>query len=947
MAGTRSNATDVRDSIEAKGGKAEDVEMKDARDEEEDADGEPDAEGEEDDADGDGDDDDEDADMDDDDPANFRQLIDKLQTFLSSYEENGEELASGFQRIPNKRVLPDYFTVIDTPVAFSTHKLQKKLYTGFTEFVRDVAQICHNAQVYNRPSAPIFGAAERLRAVFKEELAKLVAKGTIKPEEAVLPDLGELPPADESPEPEADEEDEEEEEDEDEEEEEEDDSDDEGRRRRSRKGRHTAKHDDDPYRKRGRPPKLLTPTEARIDAVLRGLRKVKDDDGDLIIADFEKLPDKTEYPEYYETIQQPVAIEGIKRKMKRKQYNSVDHALLDLDLMFNNAQQFNEDGSEIFENAVRLQAEARRLVAEQKARPDDDFRDDDGKLPLSEIWHRAEKYQVGDWVHIKNGNPDNKPIVAQIFRTWQDRDGKRMINACWYYHPEQTVHRFDKHFYEHEVAKSGQYRDHPIESVIEKCFVMFHTRFFKGRPRGFPPNKSVYVCESRYNEDQRCFRKIKTWASCVPDEVRSRDYEMDMFPVPLSNVKVPSPIKHLVRSDATETSELPKPTWGDKHSPPIVGAAHRRPRDPKDSPPPTHHPQPAANPPYFDPSRRQSFHQGGRPNEMMMSQSPARSYVGMPGQMPHGGPSPSPGPYQQQQGYASASPVAHHSMPSHPQQQMGMQQMQPSPRPYYNQQRLQPMQQAGYQQTFQAQPPPFQAPPQQHQQPPQHMIQPYQQQHQQMPPQQHPQAPQQHHQRMYAQTPVGIAPQQQMHSHGANPAQPNFDPRMNINAGRNTMASTPVGNPAPQANVFRGPEVYTLADQANDAIPAEIRERFHRDEHNKVIFFTVPPDAPPSSGLSHESEGLGHSARYLANRDKYLARKQQRRDELGAKKNIAELRRAANMPEGQEREDEINRIVEGIVAGLTEWTASHTKETERLFKQLGVSTTRIASAQSN
>lgn len=156
-----------------------------------------------------------------------------------------------------------------------------------------------------------------------------------------------------------------------------------------------------------------------------------------------------------------------------------------------------------------------------------------------------------------------------------------MINACWYYHPEQTVHRFDKHFYEHEVAKSGQYRDHPIESVLDKCFVMFHTRFFKGRPRGFPPGKSVYVCESRYNEDQRCFRKIKTWASCVPDEVRSKDYEMDLFPMPLSNVKVPSPIKHLVRSDATETSELPKPTWGDKHSPPIVGAAHRRPRDPK------------------------------------------------------------------------------------------------------------------------------------------------------------------------------------------------------------------------------------------------------------------------------------------------------------------------------------------------------------------------------
>jgi chromatin structure-remodeling complex subunit RSC1/2 len=89
MAGTRSNATDVRDSIEAKVNKAEDVDMKDARDDEEDADGEPDVDGEDADGDADGDEDDEDADadMDDDDPANFAQLIDKLQTFLSSYQE--------------------------------------------------------------------------------------------------------------------------------------------------------------------------------------------------------------------------------------------------------------------------------------------------------------------------------------------------------------------------------------------------------------------------------------------------------------------------------------------------------------------------------------------------------------------------------------------------------------------------------------------------------------------------------------------------------------------------------------------------------------------------------------------------------------------------------------------------------------------------------------------
>jgi chromatin structure-remodeling complex subunit RSC1/2 len=142
------------------------------------------------------------------------------------------------------------------------------------------------------------------------------------------------------------------------------------------------------------------------------------------------------------------------------------------------------------------------------------------------------------------------------------------------------VHRYEKHFFEHEVVKTGQYRDHQIEEVIERCFVMFVTRFNKGRPRGFPPDKSAYVCESRYNEEKFRFAKIKTWASCVPDEVRERDYEMDLFEVPRRMKKVPSPIKHLLRDDAKETDALPKPTWGSPNAPPIVGAVHRRPREP-------------------------------------------------------------------------------------------------------------------------------------------------------------------------------------------------------------------------------------------------------------------------------------------------------------------------------------------------------------------------------
>lgn len=153
------------------------------------------------------------------------------------------------------------------------------------------------------------------------------------------------------------------------------------------------------------------------------------------------------------------------------------------------------------------------------------------------------------------------------------------MNACWYYRPEQTVHRFEKHFLENEVVKTGQYRDHRIDEVIDRCFVMFVTRFNKGRPRGFPKDKDVYVCEARYNEEKHRLNKIKTWASCVPDEVREKDYEMDLFDVPRRLRKMPSPIKHLLRDDAKPSDPLPKPTWGAPNAPPLIGAVHCRERE--------------------------------------------------------------------------------------------------------------------------------------------------------------------------------------------------------------------------------------------------------------------------------------------------------------------------------------------------------------------------------
>jgi len=64
-------------------------------------------------------------------------------------------------------------------------------------------------------------------------------------------------------------------------------------------------------RKRGRPPKIDSPEEARIRTILRAIRKVKDTDGRQLFLEFEKLPDQEQYPDYYKEIKRPIALDHI------------------------------------------------------------------------------------------------------------------------------------------------------------------------------------------------------------------------------------------------------------------------------------------------------------------------------------------------------------------------------------------------------------------------------------------------------------------------------------------------------------------------------------------------------------------------------------------------------------------------------------------------------------
>ncbi|KAI9886653.1 MAG: hypothetical protein M1823_001567 [Watsoniomyces obsoletus] len=550
----------------------------------------------------------------------WHAMLAVVTNIVAYRDEDGNIRSKVFQRKVQERHFPDYYAVIHEPVFISSIKsrIVGKEYLNFEQFVRDLALMLHNTRVYNRPEAGAYQDAVKLMPVVEAELQKLVDEKIISAEVATLPDFGPIPspsplPEEELKDEDDDEQDEDDDEDDDddddEEEEDEPESDDEGGKRRKRRGPRsktairkreggarkssTAKEALESARKtRSRPPRVDTPLEARIKNVLKGLRRFKDDNDELKITNFEKLPDRVAYPEYYTEIQNPIALDQIKRKAKRKKYMSLDELMQDVELMFENAKSYNREDSQIYKDAVELQKGARLLLIAERDEPDSAY--GGGRVPLPDgIVHGGETWRIGDWVLLRNRNEGGEPIPAMIYRAWEDEAGQTWFNACWYYRPQWTVHRFDKHFYKDEVVKTGQYRDHQPDDLVGRCFIMFITRYHRCRPAMLPPGAPVFVCETRYNEELCRFGKIKTWASVFPDEVRDRDY--DTVPLPsdaIKQKKVPTPIAHLLPENASADDPLPKPVVGDPDAPPVIGAVHKRPRAANESPPPSPTPPP-------------------------------------------------------------------------------------------------------------------------------------------------------------------------------------------------------------------------------------------------------------------------------------------------------------------------------------------------------------------
>ncbi|KAF9140652.1 hypothetical protein BGX30_006185 [Mortierella sp. GBA39] len=410
-------------------------------------------------------------------------IIERLEKLT---DKSGRSVSELFLELPNREDYPDYYQIIQTPIAFDVinGRLNAGQYTEATigDFARDLKTMITNAKTYNRDGSMVYRDATFLEGYILAAIKAL-----------------------------------------------------------------TTKEDQQPKKE-----------EFSADFCRRILDVIKDheDKGGRQLAElFLELPSAKDYPDYYDEITKPIAIGDIEEKIDRSDYPTLETFEKDINQMFDNAKQYNAEGSDVYLDAEELQQLFWKSIGKNGR-----GRQSKGKRPrkheneLQEVFHNGEAYKVGDFVHIRNDNDPSKPIIGLIFSLWEDAKGFKRLDAGWFLRPEQIIVPYASRFYPSEVVKMSERVDYFLGDVQGRCYVLQTKDYIRGRPASWKEGQAIYVCEQRYNESYKSVTKIKNWPACLPPDQKHDNLTLTPYPYPLVLKKLPS-ASMLNRVGKQDTSE--------------------------------------------------------------------------------------------------------------------------------------------------------------------------------------------------------------------------------------------------------------------------------------------------------------------------------------------------------------------------------------------------------
>ncbi|KAG3279317.1 protein polybromo-1 isoform X28 [Ictidomys tridecemlineatus] len=247
----------------------------------------------------------------------FYQLYD---TVRSCRNNQGQLIAEPFFHLPSKKKYPDYYQQIKMPISLQQirTKLKNQEYETLDHLECDLNLMFENAKRYNVPNSAIYKRVLKLQQVMQTKKKELARRDDIEDGDSMISSAT---------------------------------SDTGSAKRKSKKN----------IRKQRMKILFNVVLEAREPGSGRRLCDL-----------FMVKPSKKDYPDYYKIILEPMDLKIIEHNIRNDKYAGEEGMIEDMKLMFRNARHYNEEGSQVYNDAHILEKLLKDKRKELGPLPDDD-----------------------------------------------------------------------------------------------------------------------------------------------------------------------------------------------------------------------------------------------------------------------------------------------------------------------------------------------------------------------------------------------------------------------------------------------------------------------------------------------------------------------------------------------------------------------------------------------
>ncbi|XP_042535655.1 protein polybromo-1 isoform X13 [Dipodomys spectabilis] len=247
----------------------------------------------------------------------FYQLYDTVRNCRNN---QGQLIAEPFFHLPSKKKYPDYYQQIKMPISLQQirTKLKNQEYETLDHLECDLNLMFENAKRYNVPNSAIYKRVLKLQQVMQAKKKEIARRDDIEDGDSMISSAT---------------------------------SDTGSAKRKSKKN----------IRKQRMKILFNVVLEAREPGSGRRLCDL-----------FMVKPSKKDYPDYYKIILEPMDLKIIEHNIRNDKYSGEEGMIEDMKLMFRNARHYNEEGSQVYNDAHILEKLLKDKRKELGPLPDDD-----------------------------------------------------------------------------------------------------------------------------------------------------------------------------------------------------------------------------------------------------------------------------------------------------------------------------------------------------------------------------------------------------------------------------------------------------------------------------------------------------------------------------------------------------------------------------------------------